>query len=279
MAEPWALHPYQYVAQNQVAYWDPDGRDKWTIAGRAVQYLDTWADSKKLNTKQISDLRFIYGDSIDYSKVDLYSSNAWLGGRGRAFVVRYNVYLEGNTRIATLIHEIGHVWQYRHLGGGYASAAINAQDRIGSKGKGSAYNWGMLVHYTVPFTKWNPEAFAQFAEDIITSGLASPNSNGLTVAKSGASFGVDIPKDMEAYRDEKMSRTLFGPLFKEAPHLLYSGGWNRVTLSGKNFEGKINKYLDILQSGGYPTTNPKDNWEDKGKQVPGGNGREFLDLD
>jgi RHS repeat-associated protein len=25
MAEPWALHPYQYVKQNPVLYWDPDG--------------------------------------------------------------------------------------------------------------------------------------------------------------------------------------------------------------------------------------------------------------
>jgi RHS repeat-associated protein len=25
MSEPWALHPYQYVNQNPVAYWDPDG--------------------------------------------------------------------------------------------------------------------------------------------------------------------------------------------------------------------------------------------------------------
>ncbi len=27
MSEPWALHPYQYVSQNPVMYWDPDGRD------------------------------------------------------------------------------------------------------------------------------------------------------------------------------------------------------------------------------------------------------------
>jgi RHS repeat-associated protein len=27
MAQPWALHPYQYVNQNPVAYWDPDGRE------------------------------------------------------------------------------------------------------------------------------------------------------------------------------------------------------------------------------------------------------------
>src|SRR6185436_19590575 len=27
MARPWALHPYQYVQQNPVMYWDPDGND------------------------------------------------------------------------------------------------------------------------------------------------------------------------------------------------------------------------------------------------------------
>ena len=27
MAAPWKLHPYQYVSQNPVSYWDPDGRD------------------------------------------------------------------------------------------------------------------------------------------------------------------------------------------------------------------------------------------------------------
>lgn len=27
MSEPWALHPYQYVKQNPMMYWDPDGRD------------------------------------------------------------------------------------------------------------------------------------------------------------------------------------------------------------------------------------------------------------
>jgi RHS repeat-associated protein len=27
MLAPWALHPYQYVDQNPIAYWDPDGRE------------------------------------------------------------------------------------------------------------------------------------------------------------------------------------------------------------------------------------------------------------
>jgi hypothetical protein len=28
MLQPWALHPYQYVDQNPIAYWDPDGKEK-----------------------------------------------------------------------------------------------------------------------------------------------------------------------------------------------------------------------------------------------------------
>jgi len=28
MAAPWAMHPYQYVQQNPVMYWDPDGREE-----------------------------------------------------------------------------------------------------------------------------------------------------------------------------------------------------------------------------------------------------------
>jgi RHS repeat-associated protein len=33
MGRPWALHPYQYVEQNPIASWDPDGRDKKGIDG------------------------------------------------------------------------------------------------------------------------------------------------------------------------------------------------------------------------------------------------------
>jgi RHS repeat-associated protein len=38
MATPWKLHPYQYVSQNPLLYWDPDGRDGsiLDIPGRVV---------------------------------------------------------------------------------------------------------------------------------------------------------------------------------------------------------------------------------------------------
>jgi RHS repeat-associated protein len=33
MEQPWALNPYQYVDQNPISYWDPDGRDKKSTPG------------------------------------------------------------------------------------------------------------------------------------------------------------------------------------------------------------------------------------------------------
>lgn len=47
MEAPWTLHPYQYVQQNPVLYWDPDGRDaKKTqkIFASALKQLDVVAD-------------------------------------------------------------------------------------------------------------------------------------------------------------------------------------------------------------------------------------------
>ena len=40
MLAPWALHPYQYVNQNPVTYWDPDGRNPAVIANWVIQNSD-----------------------------------------------------------------------------------------------------------------------------------------------------------------------------------------------------------------------------------------------
>jgi RHS repeat-associated protein len=44
MTAPWALHPYQYVEQNPILYWDPDGRDKSRVSAKnsaSVTIADT----------------------------------------------------------------------------------------------------------------------------------------------------------------------------------------------------------------------------------------------
>ena len=37
MAAPWGLHPYQYVEQNPVAYWDPDGNSPCSTGSPATR--------------------------------------------------------------------------------------------------------------------------------------------------------------------------------------------------------------------------------------------------
>lgn len=73
MVQPWALHPYQYVQQNPVAYWDPDGKQPattgttetpWTLVrsvrgmlnilgGSGITVTGTKADIKAWNTMLI----------------------------------------------------------------------------------------------------------------------------------------------------------------------------------------------------------------------------------
>ncbi|HSS00287.1 MAG TPA: FG-GAP-like repeat-containing protein [Kofleriaceae bacterium] len=53
MQKPWALHPYQYVQQNPVAYWDPDGKQPapttgetpWTILRSAIGMVNILSGS------------------------------------------------------------------------------------------------------------------------------------------------------------------------------------------------------------------------------------------
>jgi RHS repeat-associated protein len=49
MFAPWALHPYQYVDQNPVAYWDPDGRQEALTADAE----DVWVAGQNL-AKQVA---------------------------------------------------------------------------------------------------------------------------------------------------------------------------------------------------------------------------------
>ncbi len=50
MARPWALHPYQYVEQNPVQFWDPDGKDIYFVIRTNDREIDRKAAATRVST-------------------------------------------------------------------------------------------------------------------------------------------------------------------------------------------------------------------------------------
>jgi len=67
----------------------------------------------------------------------------------------------------TLIHEMGHVWQYQNGGLAYIPLSLLAQFKawIGGGDRGGAYKWEPADKAGLPWENWNPEQQAQAIED------------------------------------------------------------------------------------------------------------------
>ncbi len=200
MMEPWGLHPYQYVQQNPVVYWDPDGRDVASKIGRVLTWFD---DSRKLTKREIAVVAPIFGKSINYKKVRIVE-DSWTPG-GRPFTVDSKIIMRGSPRgyarrnkswDGTLVHEMGHVWQAQNSSFalfGYATKSLSAQ-LYGWVGLSpDAYDWTKRYREGIPFQKWNPESQAQLIEDMFTAGVfTAPGANGLVSIKPGV--GLQLGK-------------------------------------------------------------------------------------
>src|SRR5262249_54523039 len=51
MSKPWALHPYQYVQQNPIIYWDPDGRQPALLPGDDLHTVHSMTFSDEAITR------------------------------------------------------------------------------------------------------------------------------------------------------------------------------------------------------------------------------------
>ncbi len=86
----------------------------------------------KLNDNEISLLKSVFGDSIDYSKVKVYSGGIWSYKSTRT--VGNNIYFEPQYEFeknrnltyikSILIHEFTHIWQYQNFGWKYAFGSM-----------------------------------------------------------------------------------------------------------------------------------------------------------
>jgi hypothetical protein len=131
---------------------------------------------RSLTSSEVTYLKEIYRDSVDYSQVTI--------TRGSAFSVVSATTL-GNTinltaadfigdtmnlspsGTLTLAHEMGHIWQYQNGGLSYIPLSVIAQLRgtISGKSRNAAYDWEPKAQAKVDWADWNPEQQAECLSD------------------------------------------------------------------------------------------------------------------
>lgn len=158
------------------------------VAGRTVSAVQTLLGAepvgRELSQTEITKLRRVYGDSIDYSRVRLKEGDAGLFSRTqRAFTLGDTIYvppnnLDGQTgRVGTnlLVHEMAHVWQHQNGGTDYMSEALWAQNF----GDGYKFERGLLEGRA--FRELNPEQQAEMLQRAHALGYFDHPENGFTI--------------------------------------------------------------------------------------------------
>jgi hypothetical protein len=130
-------------------------------AAQTVMHLEPVG--RPLTDAEITYLRQTFGESIDYSSIEVKVGNAGLlTVSGRPFVLGNTIYMpDENFTPAELAHEATHVWQHQHSGTDYLSEALVARYITGTETSG--YAWWDSVPGT-PFSQLNPEKQGEFIE-------------------------------------------------------------------------------------------------------------------
>jgi len=143
------------------------------MGGRAISAVQTLVGleppGRNLNAAEISELRKVYGDSIDYSKVRIKEGSSGIFSlTGRAFTHGDTIYIpKGDLPLTTdlLVHEMGHVWQHQNGGTDYMSEALGGQHF------GDGYDFEKGINEGKPWSELNPEQQAELLQTAYRSGF------------------------------------------------------------------------------------------------------------
>jgi len=158
------------------------------MGGRAISAIQTLIGvepvGRKLTDDEITELRKVYGDSIDYSKVRIKEGNAGLFSvSGRAFTHGDTIYIPKKDLPLTkdlLVHEMGHVWQHQNGGTDYMSEALAGQY------VGDGYNFEKGIDEGKSWSELNPEQQAELLQQAYKSGFF--NSPGQRFTYNGKDY-------------------------------------------------------------------------------------------
>ena len=147
------------------------------VGGMVAGELAT-TQSRALTQDEIDYAHEIYLESVDYTKIRITRDSTLAVGAPRTIGNTIHLksdwgHFKGDTLelseqgMLTLIHEMGHVWQYQHTGLAYIPLSLIAQLRAAVHGgtRSGAYDWHVPHREGTPWEYWNPEQQAEAIED------------------------------------------------------------------------------------------------------------------
>jgi outer membrane lipoprotein SlyB len=150
------------------------------LIGGAIVGEVTTTRSRPLTKEEQDYAHDIYLESIDYTKITITRDSVLAAGAPRTIGNTIHLkstppwnHFKGDTMELTekgrltLIHEMGHVWQYQNGGLAYIPLSIIAQIKAAVSGgdRGGAYDWRAAHDAKIPWENWNPEQQAEAIED------------------------------------------------------------------------------------------------------------------
>ncbi|MEO6589950.1 MAG: hypothetical protein ABIP06_11665 [Pyrinomonadaceae bacterium] len=140
--------------------------------------------SRELTNQEISELKKVYGDSIDYSQIHVKEGNLGLANGLAPHTIGNTIYIpEGwldpnsanyrKDHNELFAHETAHVWQYQNGGTDYIGESLWNQFKGWASGgsRDDAYNFGKAVDAGKSWADLNPEQQAALMEESYRDGL------------------------------------------------------------------------------------------------------------
>jgi len=132
--------------------------------------------SRKLTDDEKKYAKEIYHDSVDFDAITITRNSIAATGAARTIGNTINLepsHFVGDTMelspagMLTLIHEMGHVWQYQNGGLAYIPSSLIPQIVAGVTGQSRnvAYDWRAAIRAKIPWENWNAEQQAECISD------------------------------------------------------------------------------------------------------------------
>jgi len=158
--------------------------------------------ARALKPEEIAELKKVFGDTIDYSQVQVTENMpGGLLGSDRAMAVGNSIYLPPGTSLQTIVHELAHVWQYQNGGNTYLSRALEAQLAGDGEGHMRGYDWEVGLEKGKSWSQLSPEQQAHLIDEMYAAGYFDDPSKGFT--HNGKDYSAVAQQVLEAIRSRQ----------------------------------------------------------------------------